>query len=249
MRKPKVLVLDIETAPILAWIWDLKINGYVPAQHIKQDRYVLAWGAKWLGSKKVIYKDQRGKGPLQDKQLLKDLWPLLDEADIVITYNGEGFDLPRIVARMQIHGIKPFSPVRHYDVMKLMKRVANHTSNTLDYIATHVNKVYKKLHHVDFPGLALWLACMSEVHKAWQSMKKYNIHDVLSTEEACVNTVAWAPDTFPEFYPVSDRAHDCGRCGRHGFMRSTTSKLNKHSEVEQFRCEGCGAFQLGKRIK
>lgn len=250
MRKPNVLVLDIETAPILAYVWDLKINGYIAPNQIHTDRYVMAWGAKWLGTKKVIYQDQRGKGPLNDRGILVKLWDLLDKADIVVTYNGESFDSRRINARFQIHGMRPPSPYKHYDVMKLMKRTADHTSNTLDYIATQVNSVYKKLHHVDYPGFKLWLSCIAEDNKAWQSMKKYNIHDVLSTEEACINTIAWAPDSFPEFYPVTDRAYDCGKCGASGYMTEVKSKINKHSEIPQFRCVGCGAFQIkSKKVK
>lgn len=248
MRKPNVLVLDIETAPIIAAIWDLKIKGYVPASQIVQDRYVMAWGAKWLGSPITKYQDQRGKGPLKDKELLLKLRPLLDKADIVISYNGESFDSRRINSRYMQHGIKPPSPYRHYDVMKLHKRVADHTSNTLDYVSTHTNVKYKKLHHNDYPGYSLWQQCMAENKKAWKSMKLYNIHDVLSTEENALNTLAWAPEAFPEFYPVSDRAMACGRCGYYGHMRATHSKLTNKFEFEQYRCSKCGGYQTGKKV-
>lgn len=248
MRNPNVLILDIETAPLVVKLWDLKVNGgYVSHTQIVRDRYVMAWGAKKLGSKETIYADQRGKGPLKDRELLLKLKPLLEWADVVITYNGESFDSRRINARFMIHGIQPPSPYKHYDVMKLVKRVADHTSNTLDYISTNVNKKYKKLHHSDFPGMSLWDQCELENVKAWQSMKKYNVHDVLSTEEAAINLLAWAPDSFPEFYPVSDRATDCGRCGWHGHMRPVKTKLNKHSEVMQYRCQKCGGFQIGDK--
>lgn len=243
-------MLDIETAPILAYIWDLKCE-YVPAGQIHTDRYVMAWGAMWLDKPDVsiVYKDQRGKGPLQDKELLLKLWPLLDKADIVVTYNGESFDSRRINARFMIHGIKPPSPYRHYDVMKLMKRVADHTANTLDYISTQVNTKYKKLHHADFPGFALWRQCLAENPKAWAAMKVYNIHDVLSTKEAALNTLAWAPASFPEFYPTNDSPTTCGRCGSMGFMVEVKSKLAKVNAYRQYRCPNCGGFQTGKRIK
>lgn len=250
MRQPNVLVLDIETAPIIAYLWDLKVNGgYVPFSQVKQDRYIMAVGVKWLGQSKMHYFDQKGLGPLQDKGLLMQLWPFLDKADIVISYNGESFDSKRITSRYMQHRIKPPSPYRHYDVMKLHKRVADHTSNTLDYVSTHTNVKFKKLHHDDFPGFSLWLGCMAENPKAWASMKKYNIHDVLSTEENAINTLAWAPECFPEFYPVSDRAMSCGRCGYFGHMRSIQSKLTNKNEFHQYRCSKCGGFQTGKKIK
>jgi len=250
MRKPNVLVLDIETAPIIAAIWDLKIQGYVPANQIIQDRYVLAYGAKWLGSDKVIYDDQRGEGPGNDRRLLLGLKKLLEKADIVVSWNGESFDAKRINARYQILHIKPPSGYRHYDTMKLVKITADHTSNTLDYVSSNVNKKYKKLHHNDYPGFALWRAtALADTYKGWQSMKKYNIHDVLSTEEATLNLLAWAPESFPEFYPVSDRALSCGRCGYYGHMKAVQSKLTNRTEFHQYRCTKCGGFQKGKKVK
>lgn len=249
MKQPKVLVLDIETAPILAYIWDLKINGYIPPSQIHTDRYVMAWGAKWLGQKQMIYQDQRGLGPLKDKAILLKLRNLLDKADIVVTYNGKSFDSKRINARLMIHGIRPPTPYKHYDVMRLMKQVADHTSNTLDYISTKVNKKYKKLHHTDYPGINLWLACLREDVKAWNSMKKYNIHDVLSTEEAAMNTLAWAPESFPDFFPTSDTPTMCGRCGYHGYMKAVRNKSAKVHSYHQYRCPNCGGFQTGKKVK
>ena len=250
MRSPNVLILDIETAPMVAYIWDPKVD-YVPASQIKTDRYVMAWGAKWLGQPEssTKYRDQRGLGPLQDKGILMDLWPLLDKADIVISYNGESFDVRRINSRYMQLGIKPPSPFRHFDVMKLHKRVADHSYNTLDYVSSHINVKRKKLHHDDFPGMSLWTECLAENKKAWASMKKYNIHDVLSTEENAILTLAWAPEAFPEFFPVSDKALNCGRCGWVGHMRPTHSKLSNKAEYLQYRCSNCGGFQKGKKVR
>jgi hypothetical protein len=52
------------------------------------------------------------------------------------------------------------------------------------------NKKYKKQSHKDFPGFSLWEECMRGNKKAWDSMKKYNIFDVLSLEELFVNTLS-----------------------------------------------------------
>lgn len=44
-------------------------------------------------------------------------------------------------------------------------------------------KKYKKLKHKKFPGHELWKECLKGNKEAWNEMRKYNIHDVLATEE------------------------------------------------------------------
>ena len=72
-RQPKVLFYDIETAPILAYVWRLWDNN-VGLNQIKSDWHLLSWAAKWLGEKKVMYQDQQGKRDLSnDKEILRYL--------------------------------------------------------------------------------------------------------------------------------------------------------------------------------
>jgi hypothetical protein len=134
--------------------------------------------------------------------------------------------------------------------MKRHKRVADHTSNTLDYVSSHINKHCKKLHHSDFPGFELWRAtAINDLVKGWQAMKKYNIHDVLSTEENTLLTLAFAPDSFPDFYPTADNATACARCGFKGHMQVVSPRLAKVYFYTQYRCPSCGSFQTtGKKV-
>jgi len=72
---PKVLILDIETAPIEAFTWGLWDQN-VGLNQIKADWTVLSWAAKWLGTpaKAVMYMDQSGaKNVRDDKKILKGI--------------------------------------------------------------------------------------------------------------------------------------------------------------------------------
>src|ERR1700676_2950804 len=96
MSIPKTLVLDIETAPMTAYVWGLKDQN-IGINQIKQDWSVLAWAAKWLGEKKIQYRDVScNKDLFYDRNILEPLWKLLDEANVVITQYGSGFDGPRL---------------------------------------------------------------------------------------------------------------------------------------------------------
>src|SRR5580698_5585108 len=111
MNNQRVLVVDIETSPILVHVWNLK-EQYVGLSQMVEDWHIMAWSAKWLGepSSKIRYYDQRHLKPGDDLPILRPLWKLLNEADIVLTQNGKAFDAKKINARFMLHGMKPPKP-------------------------------------------------------------------------------------------------------------------------------------------
>lgn len=244
----KVLVLDIETAPILAYVWDLWDQN-ISVNQIHTDRYVMAWSAKWLGNKDMIYADKRNTKAGDDRAILLKLWKLLDEADIVITQNGKKFDSRRINARFIELGIKPPSPYKHWDTLLLAKRVADFTSNKLEYLASKINKSHTKSYHRKYPGFTLWIQCLAGNNDAWNEMKAYNMADVLATEELYFNMRAWAPESFPCVYIYADKSTVCGTCGFTGKMVQGNFRHAQVNSYHQYKCPHCGAWQKGKTVK
>lgn len=181
----KVLILDIETAPIQAYVWGL-FDQNVGINMIKADWYVLSWTAKWIDEEKVSYQDQRNKKGASienDKEILKPLWKMINEADIVITQNGVKFDMKKLNSRFLIHGLGMPDPYKNIDTLKLAKKYFSFTSNKLEYMSAKFNTTYKKQDHREFPGFELWKGCLAGNIKAWNCMKSYNQYDVLATEE------------------------------------------------------------------
>lgn len=250
MNKSKVLVLDIETSPILAYIWELG-EQHVNLSQIHTDWHIMAWSAKWLDepAHKVIYHDLRNVKNGDDKSILKPLWDLLNEADIVITQNGQNFDSRKITARFMLHGMKPPKPFQHIDTYRLVKRVADFTSNKLEYLTDKFCATHKKVSHGKYPGLQLWIECLKGNKLAWDEMKYYNIKDILSTEELYNHIKAWAPDTMPKVYPLTDKADTCGTCGYVGPMRLGRDRVKKSGVYTQNSCPQCGAWQSIKQKK
>lgn len=245
VTKANVLVLDIETAPILAYVWDLWDQN-VSINQIHTDRYVMAWAAKWLGDKDVMYADKRSTKPGDDKAILLKLWALLDKADIIITQNGKKFDSRRLNARFIELGIKPPSPYKHWDTLILAKRVADFTSNKLEYLAQKINQSHTKSYHRKYPGFELWKQCLAGNTDAWNEMKHYNVADVLATEELYFNMRSWAPESFPSTYIHADKATVCGTCGFNEKMIAGKMDHTKVTTFVQYKCPKCGAFQKGK---
>lgn len=181
---PKVLYVDVETKPLLAYVWGT-FKQDIPLNMIIEHGSILSWSAKWADETKVHYKDMRGKEKnlKNDAALMKPLWKLLDEADIVIWQNGDAFDYGKINDRFIQHGLGAPSQYKTIDTVKIARRYFNFTSNKLEHLTDRFCKKYKKEKHNDFPGFALWDQCMKGNLKAWKSMEKYNKLDVLSLEE------------------------------------------------------------------
>lgn len=234
----RTLILDVETRPMEAYIWNLK-EQFIALNQLKTDWQIMAWSAKWLGepAASIMYMDTRNSDT--DKGILKVLWNLLDKADIVITQNGQSFDGPKLNARFVLHGMLPPSPYKHLDTYRIAKRVFEFTSNKLEYLTDKLCVKYKKLSHKKFPGMSLWTECLNGNKEAWDEMKRYNIHDVLSTEELYEKIKAWAPETMPK--PHGDSTEKCGVCGKYQLQKRGTMRTLKKI-YQRFQCQACGAW-------
>lgn len=248
MSEQRILILDIETSPILAYVWGIR-DQYIGVEQIHTDWHIMAWSAKWLGEKEIHYYDGRNSKAGDDRPILIPLWQLLNEADIVITQNGKRFDSRKINARFMLNGMKKPKPYRHFDTYLLARNVADFTSNKLEYLTAKFCKKYKKLTHAKYSGLKLWIECLKGNREAWNEMRKYNIGDVLSTEELYMMIRAWAPDSFPQAYHLTDASMKCGTCPYKGQMIEGKIRRTNKKMYRQHSCPKCGAWQKGEKIQ
>jgi DNA polymerase elongation subunit (family B) len=236
----KILIFDIETAPILAHVWGLWDNNVGLSQMIS-DWHVLSWSAKWLNSPdtEVMYMDQRNSPKVEDdKEILKVIWGLLDQADVVITQNGKSFDQKKLNAQFLLHGFGPTASYKHIDTKLLAQKNFNFPSYKLEYMTEKFCVKYKKLKHKEFPGHELWRECLKNNIKAWSEMELYNKHDVLSLEELYHVFAPW--ETSINFNVYHDNLEHICKCGskdhvKNGFYRTNVSKFQK------YRCKSCGS--------
>jgi DNA polymerase III epsilon subunit-like protein len=238
----KVLIFDIETAPITAFVWGLWENN-VGLNQIAKDWHVMSWAAKWLGSDELFYEDQRKAKIIEDDHdMLRGIWKLLDEADVVITQNGKAFDRKKLNARFIINGFLPPSSYRHIDTKVLAKKHFGFTSASLEYMAGKLCVKYKKLKHAKFAGFELWKECLAGNHDAWNEMERYNKHDVLVLEELYKKLQPWERTiNFNVFSDDLDRICNCGSTEfkRNGYVFTETGKY------QRFFCKSCRSETRG----
>jgi len=239
VTRPKILIYDIETAPMLSYVWGMWDQN-VGLNMIAQDWHIMSWSAKWLDDPedKVMYMDQRNEKNIEnDKKILKGIWNLLDEADMVITQNGKKFDQKKLNARFILSGFQPPSSYKHIDTLRIAKKHFGFSSNKLAYMTEKLCVKYKKLSHGKFPGFDLWKECIAGNMEAWKEMEEYNKYDVLSLEELYNKIIPW-DNTF-NFNVYHDENKVVCKCGsesfsKNGFYYTTASKFQK------FKCKSCG---------
>jgi hypothetical protein len=236
------LLLDIETSPILAYVWSIW-EQTVGLNQIYRDWSVLSWSAKWLDSPEVMYMDQRRAEDLfNDKEILSHLWKLIDEADVLVTQNGKSFDAKKLNARFIQHGFKPPSPYRHIDTKLMAKKNFAFTSNKLEYLGGVLSKSHQKHTSRKFQGFELWKQCLQGNPEAWEEMEVYNILDVLVLEEVYRALAPWGVPVNLSMYPQGVEKCPCGseKFEKRGFHYTLTGKY------QRLQCKGCGAWTRDK---
>lgn len=237
--KAKVLLIDIETAPKVAYVWRFWQEN-VSAKQVLEHGHLMSFAAKWLHDdpEKTIYFENRKEN---DKDIIEKLVYLLDQADIAVAHNGERFDIPQIRARALVHGIKPFSPVKIVDTYRVAKKEFNFPSNSLEYLCNVLDLPVKKGGHKKFPGFELWLECLRNNDEAWEELKEYNVLDVIALEHLYLDMLPWMVN-HPNvaIYEEADNPL-CPKCGGNhiqwrGYTYSNVAKNHR------FQCMDCGGW-------
>jgi DNA polymerase elongation subunit (family B) len=241
-EKPKILLYDIETAPMLGYVWGLWDNN-IALNQLEKDWHIISWSAKWMGEDKVMYEDQRNAKVFEDETIIvKKLWKLLNQADVVITHNGKKFDQKKLNARFLALGLQPPGKRKHIDTLQIAKREFAFTSNKLEYLTDKFCVKNKKSTHAKFPGFKLWTECMKGNVEAWKEMEAYNRMDVVSLEELYLKLMPW--DNTLDFNIFHDREEAFCSCGstefnKNGFSYTSTGKY------QRFACRKCGKEMRG----
>jgi DNA polymerase elongation subunit (family B) len=243
----KVLLLDIETAPVQAYVWSLWKQNVAPNQ-IKEDWFCLTWAAKWLFEDKVFSGKITPKevAAADDKRIMKGMWELVNEADIVIAHNGEKFDLPKLNSRFAIHRMKPPMPYQSIDTLKHIRKQFGFSSNRLDY----VNKLLSLPRKSDTGGFELWVECLKGDKKALDEMEHYNVQDVRILEETYLEIRPWIkPHPNMGLFILDEKNARCPTCGSAELTEQGKPYCTTVNAFDQFRCDNCGAVGRKRTTK
>jgi DNA polymerase elongation subunit (family B) len=234
----KLLAWDIETLPHEVYRWGFYDQSPVALNQVIKPGGVMSYAARWVDAPKseIFYQDLRdGK-----EVMLQGIYNLIDEADGLVSWNGQKFDTKRINTEFVQLGWTPPAEAKEIDLMLAVKKRMAFPSNKLEYVANALLGKGKVQHE----GFNLWLKCMAGDEAAWKRMGKYNQQDVHLLIELYNRLLPWV-DTIPN-HNLFDGFDGCAKCGsdhiqRRGYRYTRVSKFAKYV------CLDCGGWSsVGK---
>jgi hypothetical protein len=241
----KILVIDVETSPLNAYVWGAWKQNIQP-QQIITDWFILTWAAKWLFEDKVYSAALTPKEAKRqdDKRIMQSLWHLLNEADIVIAHNGQDFDIPKINSRFLLHGFMPPLPYQVIDTLKHIRKQFGFTHNKLDY----VNQLLNLPRKVGHDGFEMWDQCYRGKKEALNKMLEYNIGDVRILEDTYLRIRPWIrPHPSTSLHILDENACRCPSCGSSDLQEQGKGYHTSVNIYEVLRCGNCGAVSRKRK--
>lgn len=230
----KILVLDIEWAPALAYVWRMYDENISPDQLIDHGG-MLCFCAHWHGEREFMFFSQWTDGR---EGMAKAALELLEEADIVVTYNGIKYDMPKITGEILLAGLPPPPKVAQVDLLKVVKGFG-FNMNRLAYIAPLL-KVGGKMKH---EGFHLWKDVMAGDEKAQRKMMRYCIQDVRITDKLYSKV-----RPFITTHPTIRNGEKCPACDKHKTQKRGY-RYTRYFQIQRNQCTNCAHWFETTRSK
>jgi DNA polymerase elongation subunit (family B) len=227
----KILLLDIETSPHSVYAWGL-FKQNISLSQVKDTSRVLCSAYKWLGERKTNFTSEWTDGV---DGMLEKMYNVIEEADAIVTYNGNRFDLPTLNKEFLLTGYRPPAPYKSVDLYRTVKNKFRFASNKLDHVAQQLGLGSKTDHY----GFQMWLDVMDGNKKAQKLMETYNKQDVVLLEKVYDIVLPWVAN-----HP--NRSHHsgsavCPNCGsKHLQHRGFT--ITAVGRQQRFQCQDCGKW-------
>ena len=203
-KQPKIILWDIETSLMITTTFSLYPDR-IPHDGILQDWFIICGAWKELGKETKSVQISKNK---DDKQVCKTLREALIDADIIVHHNGDKFDLKKLNARLIYHGLDPLPHIATVDTLKEVKKIAQFTSNRLDYLGKFLFGEGKVSH-----DQGMWLEIAKGDISSVPKMVEYNIGDVEVLEKVYLRLRPYMKN-HPVITNYMDMdKHGCNKCG------------------------------------
>lgn len=241
-KKPRILLVDLETSPILGWAWD---GWETTLLEIEQDSRILCFSYKWLGDKKVQnvsiwqFKKKLNRFNLDDWPVVEKLWNLFNEADVIVAQNGNKFDIKVANTRFLYHGLTPPSEHKDVDTLVIARRYFKMSFNSLDHLCRFL-KIPRK---ADPGSKKTWFDCMDGKAEAWHRMISYNNKDVVCLDGVYNRMKGWYK-AHPNLTLLT-RNFTCPTCTSRN-LKKDGFRFNRTGKYQRWVCRDCGAWAYTK---
>lgn len=201
----------------------------VAANQLQQTSQVLCWAASWYGEPDIFFDSVNQSSR---KSMLKAIHKMMDEADVIVHYNGTKFDIPTLQREFLLNGLPPVSPYKQVDLLKTVRSQFRFAHNKLDFVVKQLGMEGKTNH----TGHQLWLDCMAKDQEAWKLMEEYNVNDVIILEELYEKLKGWIKN--PPNHSVYSGEEVCPGCGGSHYQKRGIY-VARGSKYQRYRCSDC----------
>lgn len=240
---PKILIFDLETAPMSAYVWG-RWNQNVSLDATISEWFILCWSAKWLYSDYIMSDKLTSEESLNedDSRIIKSLWSLVDEADIIIAHNAKGADVKWMNTRFILNGLIPPKPYYIIDTLDIAKKEFKFSSNKLDALAG-----YFGIEHKLGTDFNLWKRCLDGDEEALTYMCEYNKKDVEILEDVYLHLRPWIKN-HPNLGNISELSGTrCTHCNSKNVnVISGKFYFTSVGKYNLYRCKDCGGISRGR---
>lgn len=239
MHNPRILVVDIETAPAEHYSWGMFKQNFGVNQ-VKAHPYILCIGCKWVGEKEVHMFSKWEHG---EEEMLNRTLDLIEQSDAVLSKNGIKFDVPWIKTELLRLKMRPMPKLTHIDLERAARAYFRFHSNKLDYIGIYLGEGGK----VEHEGFGLWRKVMDGDERARKRMLIYCAGDLKLTESV-YNRMRPHIENHPAIRAAGAEA--CTACGsKHSQKRGV--RYTACFEIQRHQCMNpkCRRWFDGKRKK
>lgn len=238
----KVLLFDIETSPLVAYLWSKWQQG-IQDDDIIEDWSILCFSAKWLFDDKMInFKlTKKELKTRDDSRIVKELWRLLDEADIVIAHNGQKFDLKKANSKFIENRLNLPSSYLVIDTLLHARKKFAMTSNKLDFLGEKLG-VGRKM---DTPK-GMWRKIMDGDYDMLNTMQDYCDQDVYLLEDVYLTMRSYIQPHPNMGLFVTENVKACTCCGSENIKDTEKTYSTTVNTYSLLRCDDCGSLMRSK---
>jgi hypothetical protein len=244
-REPKILVWDVETSPVKAWIW--RTGSKINVSHDQivdgQQTDIICICYKWHGQNKVHSLDW-GVKKQDSSKMIEEFTKVVEQADIVLAHNGDRFDMKHFNTQRLLKGQPPIAWPTSEDTLKMVRKHFNFTSNRLDYLSrTLVGGGKDRMTFRDWVDIVDYKS-----EKALKKMIKYCKKDVELLDKVFTKIKPYVDLKVNRSLIKNNNRLGCANCGseetqKYGVITTRTGRYQK------IKCKSCGhVYRHHKKI-
>lgn len=196
--------------------------------------------------------DRKYKNINDDYILVKTAHDILQDVELIVTYNGKKFDMKHLNTRIMYHryhgrkdlSLKPLPKIKHIDLLQVMRQNYLMYSNKLGKVGKFFNVGEKE----DTGGWDLWVDVYQGKKSAQRKMTSYCKQDVMLLKKLYLElrSLLKGIPNYNQFF--KEETNLCPNCGSTRLHNAGT-RVSGDKIQQRLRCYDCGTWSFINKSK